>query len=469
VVSDWGSIGEMIAHGYTLDTLDAAVKAITAGSDVDMESRAYITHLPALVREGKVPEKLLDDAVRRILTKKFEMGLFENPFKYCNVAGENKQWNNKAHLAETRNMAAKSIVLLKNDSLAGTQKAVLPLKATGQKIALIGPLVKAKSENLGFWSFDWPDDSTRIVSLWEGVKAAVKDTAQLLYAKGCNHNDTDTLGFAEAVRIAMQADIIVLSVGELRGMSGEAKSRSVLNLPGMQEQLIKRLAATGKPLVVMISAGRPLIVGDIAAQSHALVYSWWLGTEAGNAMADVLFGKYNPSGRLPVTFPRTEGQIPIYYNYLNTGRPSLSEADRSYTSGYMDLPKSPQYAFGYGLGYGAVTYSKPVVSSLTPKGNETIEVKVSVAYDGISPRTETVQLYIRDKTASVSRPVMELRKFKQITLLPDEQKVVTFKITTEDLKFYNNDLQHVWEPGLFDIMVGSASDKVQAVTVNWKN
>jgi beta-glucosidase len=197
------------------------------------------------------------------------------------------------------------------------------------------------------------------------------------------------------------------------------------------------------------------------------VYTWWLGTEAGNAIADVLFGKYNPSGRLPVTFPRTEGQIPIYYNYLNTGRPSLSEADRSYTSGYMDLPKSPLYAFGHGLGYGAVTYSKPVVSSVTPKGNETIEVKVSVAYDGNSPRTETVQLYIRDKTGSVVRPVKELKKFQQLTLLPDEQKVVTFKITTEDLKFYNSELQYIWEPGEFDIMVGPSSDKLQNVTVNW--
>lgn len=467
VISDWSSIAEMITHGYASDTLDAAHKAIVAGSDIDMESHAYYRYLPALVREGKVPEKLLDDAVRRILTKKFEMGLFDNPFKYCSVAEENKQWNNKAHLAEARNIAAKSIVLLKNDSLSGTQKAVLPLKISGQRIALIGPLVKAKSENLGFWSFDWPDDSVRIVSLWEGVKAALKDTTQLLYAKGCNLNDADTTGFAEAVRVAMQADIIVLSVGELRGMSGEAKSRSVLNLPGVQEQLMKRLAATLKPLVVMISAGRPLILGDIARQSQALVYTWWLGTEAGNAIADVLFGKYNPSGRLPVTFPRTEGQIPIYYNYLNTGRPSLSEADRSYTSGYMDLPKSPLYAFGHGLGYGAVTYSKPVVSSVTPKGNETIEVKVSVAYDGNSPRTETVQLYIRDKTGSVVRPVKELKKFQQLTLLPDEQKVVTFKITTEDLKFYNSELQYNWEPGEFDIMVGPSSDKLQNVTVNW--
>ena len=467
VVSDWGSIGEMIAHGYALDTLDAALKAITAGSDMDMESYAYINYLPAYIREGKMPVTWLDDAVRRILTKKFEMGLFENPFTYCNEAEETKQWNNKAHLAEARSIAAKSIVLLKNDSLTGSQKAVLPLKTSGQKIALIGPLVKAKSDNLGFWSFDWPDDSTRIVSLWEGVKAAVKDTAQLLYTKGCSLNDTDTLGFAEAVRVAMQADIIVVSVGELRGMSGEAKSRSVLNLPGMQEQLIKRLAATGKPLVVMISAGRPLIVGDIAAQSQAIVYTWWLGTEAGNAMADVLFGRYNPSGRLPVTFPRTEGQIPIYYNYLNTGRPSLSEADRSYTSGYMDLPKSPQYAFGHGLGYGAVTYGALQVSNASPKGNESMEVRINISYNGTIPRTETVQLYISDKVASVSRPVKELKGFQQVSLQPGEKRELVFSITTDDLRFYNSELEYIWEPGAFDIMIGPASDKVQTVTVNW--
>jgi beta-glucosidase len=205
VVSDWGSIGEMIAHGYARDTLNAALKAITAGSDMDMESRAYINHLATFVRQGIVPEKLVNEAVRRILTKKFEMGLFENPFKHCNEIEENKQWDNKAHLAKARVMAAKSIVLLKNDSLAGSQQMVLPLKTSGQKIALVGPLAKAKSENLGFWSFDWPDDSIRIVSLWEGVTAVVEDSTQLLYAKGCNQNDNDTTGFAEAVRIAMQA------------------------------------------------------------------------------------------------------------------------------------------------------------------------------------------------------------------------------------------------------------------------
>lgn len=465
VISDWSSIAEMITHGYASDTLDAAYKAIVAGSDVDMESHAYYRYLPVLVREGKIPEKLLDDAVRRILTKKFEMGLFGNPFKYCNVAEEKRQWDNRDHLDEARRIGAKSIVLLKNDSFPGTRIPVLPLKKSGQKIALIGPLVKAKRENLGFWSFDWPDDSVRIVSLWEGVKGVVPEASQLLYAKGCNLNDADTSGFAEAVRVAMQGDIIVLSVGELRDMSGEAKSRSTLRLPGVQEQLIKRLAATGKPIVVLVSAGRPLIVGDIATQSKALVYTWWLGTEAGNAIADVLFGKHNPSGRLPMTFPRTEGQIPVYYNHYNTGRPAGN--DPYYGTGYIDLPKSPQYAFGYGLGYGAVTYSKMVVSSLTPTENEKLEIKVRVSYQGSAPRTETVQLYIRDKTGSVVRPVKELKKFQQVTLFSDEDKVVSFSISKEDLKFYNNELKFIWEPGEFDIMVGPSSDKLQTVTVNW--
>lgn len=466
VVSDWGSVGEMIAHGYAADTIDAALKAITAGSDMDMESRAYIRYLPQLVREGKVPESLVDDAVKRILTKKFEMGLFEDPFRYCNISEENKQWNNKAHLAEARTMAAKSIVLLKNDSLTGTQKAVLPLKSSGQRIALIGPLAKAQSDNLGFWSFDWPDDSVRITSVYEGMKATMKDPSQLLYAKGCNLNDIDTSGFAEAVRVAMAVDVVVVSVGEERGMSGEARSRSSLRLPGVQHALIERLAAIGKPLVVLVSAGRPLVLGDVAAQSQALVYTWWLGTQAGHAIADVLFGKYNPSGRLPMTFPRNEGQIPIYYNHLNTGRPL--ESDRGYVSAYIDLPASPQFAFGYGLGYGTVSYSKPVVSSISPSGNEPIEVKVILSYNGTAPRTETVQLYTRDNIASVSRPVKELKRFKQITLLPDERKVVSFKLTTDDLKFYDNDLQYNWEPGEFDIMVGPSSDKLQVVKVVWQ-
>lgn len=469
VVSDWGSLGEMRAHGFAKDLKDATLKAITAGSDMDMESRGYSKHLTDLVKEGKVPVALVDDAVRRILTKKFELGLFEDPFKYCNEAVEKLQWDNKAHLAEARSIAAKSIVLLKNDSLPATQSPLLPLQASGQKIAVIGPLVKAKSDNLGFWSFDWPDDSTRIVSLWEGMQSAVQIKGQLLYAKGCSLHDADTSGFAEAYAVAMQADAIVLSVGEDRGMSGEARSRSSLRLPGVQQALVERLASTGKPMVVLVSAGRPLVLGDVATQCHALVYTWWLGTQAGHAVADVLFGRYNPSGRLPMTFPRNEGQIPIYYNYLNTGRPLSSAEDKGgYSTGYIDLPGNPQYVFGYGMGYGKVTYGVPQVSNSSPRAKDSLVVRVTLAYQGSMPRTETIQLYIRDKVASVSRPLKELKAFQQITLQPGEKRTLFFKITPDDLRFYNSELQYIWEPGEFDIMVGPSSDEVQTITVNWQ-
>ena len=468
VVSDWGSIGEMIAHGYAADTLDAALKAITAGSDMDMESRAYIRHLPQLVREGKVPEALVDDAVRRILIKKYQIGLFEDPFRFCSPEREQQQWNNFQHLDAARSIAAKSIVLLKNDSFPGTKKPVLPLATGGQRIAFIGPLIQEKQANLGFWSFDWPDDSLRIVSLWEGVHKASQNRGLFGYAPGCNLNDADTTGFARAIRTAEQADVVVVSVGEERAMSGEAKSRSSIRLPGVQELLIKRIASTGKPLVLLVSGGRPLILSDVAPYAHALVYTWWLGTQAGYAIADVLFGKHNPSGRLPMTFPRSEGQIPVYYNYFNTGRPPANHDDRSYVSAYLDLPNSPQYAFGFGLGYGRVVYGAPVVNKPLLTGSDTLVVKVALTYTGTLPRTETVQLYIRDKVASVVRPVKELKGFQQVTLQPGDTREVAFSLTTADLHFYNSALQYIWEPGAFDIMVGPSSDAVQVSTVYWE-
>ncbi|TAD83891.1 MAG: beta-glucosidase BglX [Bacteroidetes bacterium] len=464
VVSDWASISELIVHGYAKDHKQAAQQAILAGNDMDMESSAYQNHLATLVKQGQVPMATVNNAVRRILIKKFEMGLFDDPYKFCNPQNEEAQYDNAAHQQFARTMAAKSIVMLKNDTLQS--QPLLPLKKT-QKIALIGPLVTSQRDNLGFWSFNFDDDSTRLVSLYQGMQNALGSNAPLLYAKGCNLNDADTSGFAQAIATALLADVVVMQVGEARDMSGEAKSKSNLQLPGVQEALIKAIHRTGKPMVVLISAGRPLIFNWTAKHIPAILYTWWLGMQAGNAMADVLFGQHNPSARLPITFPRAEGQIPIYYSHHNTGRPAANDSDLNYVSAYIDLPNSPQYAFGYGLGYGTVTYAKPVVSNTTPKGNNTVDVSVSIAYNGPSPRTETVQLYIHDKTASVVRPVKELRKFQQLTLLPNQQRVVTFKLTTEDLKFYNHKLQYVWEPGAFNIMVGPSSDKVQTVTVNW--
>jgi beta-glucosidase len=459
IVSDWGSVGEMINHGFAKDNKDAAQIAINAGSDMDMESRAYIKHLPQLVREGKVKIETVDDAVRRILHKKFELGLFDDPFKFSNEQRQQQQWNNPQHTAAAREMAKKSIVLLQN------QHQTLPLKAN-QKIALIGPFVKAVKDNLGFWSMEWEDDSTRIVPLWNGMMNKV-DKNNLLYAKGCSINDADTSGFAEAIETAKLSDIVVMTIGEARDMSGEAKSRSSLQLPGVQNKLIAAIAATGKPIILLIHAGRPLIFDKAASHASAILYTWWLGTEAGNAIADVLYGDYNPSGKLPMTFPRTEGQIPIYYNHYNTGRPAPDEFSTNYVSAYIDLPNSPAYPFGYGLSYTSFSYSNFQLSSSSLKGNQTLTASVTLSNTGSVKGKETVQLYIRDLVGKVVRPVKELKGFQQVELNPGESKVVRFTITTNDLRFYDDQLRYDWEAGEFEIMIGSNSRDVQVKKINW--
>jgi beta-glucosidase len=455
VVSDWGSVGEMINHGFSKDNYEAAMQAANAGSDMDMESRSYIKHLVTLVKEGKVKMAVIDDAVRRILKKKFEMGLFDDPFKYCNEERERTQWNNAEHIKVTRDMAKKSIVLLKNDN------HLLPLSKQTKKIALIGPFAKAKSDNNGFWSYDWPDDTARISSLWEGVQKKVQADTKLLYAKGCNINDTVRTGFAEAVAAANEADIVIISVGEARDMSGEAKSRSNIQLPGVQEELIKAVMATGKPVVVMVSAGRPLIFNWTADHVPAIIYTWWLGTEAGNAMADVLFGDYNPSGKLPMSFPRTEGQIPIYYNYYNTGRPATSDSDRFYRSAYIDLSIHPKYPFGFGLGYSKFEYSEIRLSKKQFKPGEKMDAIVTVRNTGDYDGEEVVQLYIRDISGSVVRPVKELKGFQKILLKKGEAKEIRFTVGVDDLRFYNDKLQYIYEPGEFKLFIGGSSADVK--------
>lgn len=459
VVSDWGSVGEMINHGFAKDSIDAASIAIHAGSDMDMESRAYIKHLPRLVKEGKVKIEVIDEAVRRILRKKFELGLFDDPFKFSNEQRQQQLWNNQQHISAAREMARKSIVLLKN------QNQTLPLK-NNQKVALIGPFVKAVKDNLGFWSMEWDDDSARIVPLWNGMmNKAVTD--QLLYAKGCNINDTITSGFQDAIEAAKQADVVVITIGEARDMSGEAKSRSSLQLPGVQNKLITAIAATGKPIVLLVHAGRPLIFDKAAAQASAVMYTWWLGTEAGNAIADVLYGDYNPTGKLPMTFPRTEGQIPIYYNYYNTGRPAPDEYSTSYVSAYIDLPNSPQYPFGYGLSYTSFSYNNFQLSSNSLKGSQKLMASVTLTNTGKVKGKETVQLYIRDLVGKVIRPVKELKGFQQVELNPGESKVITFTITTNDLRFYDEQLKYDWEAGEFEIMIGGNSKDIQSKKIKW--
>ncbi|HRG18265.1 MAG TPA: glycoside hydrolase family 3 N-terminal domain-containing protein [Flavobacterium lutivivi] len=456
VVSDWGSIGEMIPHGFAKDSKDAAYKAITAGSDMDMESNAYRNNLAQLVKENKISIDIVDDAVRRILRKKFELGLFENPFRYSDVERQKAQMNNPEHTKIAREVAAKSIVLLKNE------KGILPLSKDLKTIAFIGPMVKPKRANHGFWAIDVKEiDSSYIVSQWEGLVNKIGKKSKLLYAKGCGINNDDKSGFKEAIDIANQSDVIIVSIGERHDMSGEAKSRSTINIPGVQEELVKELQKTGKPIVVLINAGRPLVFNWLADNMPTIVYTWWLGSEAGNAIADVLFGDYNPSGKLPMTFPRSEGQIPLYYNHFNTGRPSMNDNDIIYKSTYIDSPNSPKFPFGYGLSYTSFQYADLKLSKSTISKNEQIVVTMNLTNTGKYDGAEVVQLYIKDKFGSVVRPVKELKDFQKVFLKAGETKNITFTIDNSKLSFYNDKLVFDSEAGEFELMIGTSSEDIR--------
>ena len=458
VVSDWGSIGEMIAHGYAKDGYEAAMRAIIAGSDMDMESRCYRDNLKQLVLDKKVDISIIDDAVKRILIKKFELGLFDDPYRFCNVEREKQQINNVANREVAREIGKKSIVLLKNDKLSDG-KPLLPLSKQTKKVALIGPLFKATTANHGFWSVAFPDDTARIISQYQGIKNQLDKNSEILYSKGCNINDTDTSGFGEAIAAAKSADVVILSLGEAADMSGEAKSRSSLQLPGVQEELMKEIYKTGKPIVLLLNTGRPLIFNWAADNIPAILYTWWLGTEAGNSIADVVFGDYNPAGKLPMSFPRTEGQIPIYYNHYSTGRPAKDENDKNYVSAYIDLQNSPRFPFGYGL-----SYTKFNISNLKLSANELainggkLSVTVNVENVGDYDGEEVVQLYVRDLFGCVVRPVKELKGFKKLFLKKGENQSVTFNITPSDLKFYNDEVKFINEAGDYELFVGNSSD-----------
>jgi len=452
VVSDWGSIGEMIPHGYAKDSCDAAFKAIVAGSDMDMESRCYKNNLKKLVEDGQVPVALIDDAVKRILIKKYELGLFDDPFRYCNEDREASQKNNVENRKLAREAGEKSIVLLKNAN------QLLPLDKNIKNVAIIGPFAKATVANHGFWSIAFDDDSSRIVSQFDGIRQQLGNKSKLTYAKGCNENDNDKSGFAEAVKIAKKADVIIMSLGEGPAMSGEAKSRSNIHFSGVQEDLLKEVAKTGKPIVLLINAGRPLVFDWAIDHVSAILYTWWLGTEAGNSIADVLFGEYNPSGKLPMTFPKTEGQIPIYYNHYSTGRPAKDDNDKIYVSAYIDLANNPEYPFGYGLSYSKFDISNLQISASQMQINGgKLDVSVDVKNTGNFDGEEVVQLYIRDLVGSVVRPVRELKGFQKIMLQKGETRKITFQLKPEDLKFYNDKLEYINEPGQYEIYVGNSS------------
>ena len=453
VVSDWGSVREMVVHGYANDLPDAAAKAITAGSDMDMESSAYASSLADLVRSGRVDVALVDDAVRRVLAKKFELGLFDDPYRFSDPARENAALADPRHRAAARRIAAESMVLLKNDGGA------LPLRKSARSIAVIGPLADARRDLEGGWIVD--SNAATMASLVDAVRTHAGPGTRVAYAAGCDVACRSAAGFAAALDLARTSDVVVLAVGESWDMSGEAKSRAHLDLPGRQAELFDALKAIGKTPVVVIMAGRPLIFENVAEGANAILYAWHPGSEGGNAIADVLFGEVNPSAKLPMTFPRNMGQIPIGYQQYQTGRPVLDNGNSVYRSAYIDSPNTPRYAFGHGLSYTTFAYGDLRVSNtrMTPDGKITLQF--TLTNSGRVTGAEVVQFYLRDPVASVVRPVKELKGFQRVVLKPGERRTVSFTIDRDTLSFFDRKLAWGAEPGTFELMVGSASDDIR--------
>ncbi|MCK0552868.1 MULTISPECIES: beta-glucosidase BglX [Pantoea] len=474
-ISDHGAIKELIKHGVASDPQDAVRIAIKSGVDMSMSDEYYSQYLPDLVKRGIVSKAEIDDAARHVLNVKYDMGLFNDPYSHLGPKESDPQDTNaesRLHRPEARDVARKSMVLLKN------RLDTLPLKKSGT-IALIGPLADSQRDVMGSWSA--AGVAKQSVSLLQGMKNATEGKATLLYAKGANVSDNkgiqDFLNMYEpavvvdprspqamideAVEKAKQADVIVAAVGEAQGMAHEASSRSNLMIPPSQQKLLAALKATGKPLVIVLMNGRPLTLVDEDRMADAMLETWFSGTEGGNAIADVLFGDYNPSGKLPMSFPRSVGQIPIYYNHLPTGRPYNFAKPNKYTSHYYDAENGPLYPFGYGLSYTTFTVSPVTLSSETMAHNGSIEASVTVTNSGKVDGATVVQLYLNDPVASISRPVKELHGFKRIMLKAGESQQVTFKIDVDALKFWNQQMKHVAEPGKFNVMIGLDSVRTQ--------
>jgi beta-glucosidase len=455
IVSDYGAVAEIINHGAAANGAEAAKLAIEAGNDMDMMSWLYLNELPKLVREGKLDQKYLDDAVRRVLKLKFDLGLFDNPYLYSNAEREKKEIRSIENIATARDVAKRSIVLLKNE------KQLLPLKKNYKTIAVIGPLGDDKEDMNGSWSFF--GEAQHPISITEGIKAKIGKGTEVLYSAGCNLYDDAKDKFAAAVETAQKADVVVIAVGESAVMNGEGASRADIGLPGVQQELVEAIAKTGKPIVVLLLNGRPLAVEWIDQNIPAILETWTLGSEAGNAIADVLFGDYNPSGKLPITFPRALGQVPIYYNHKNTGRPYYGDYkeslnNRFYSSRYRDIKNSPLYPFGYGLSYTTFTYTDFTLNRDKINTDGKLDVSVTLTNSGSYDGEEVVQLYIHDLVGSVTRPVKELKGFQKIFLKAGESKKVSFTITSKDLSFFRADMTFGTEPGFFDVFIGGNSE-----------
>ncbi len=476
VVSDYTSVNEMIDHGLG-DLKQVSALAIKAGLDMDMVGEGFLTTLEASLKEGKITIADIDRACRLVLESKYKLGLFEDPFRYCNDQRAASEIFSTTHRKIARETAARSFVLLKN-------QGVLPLAKRGS-IALVGPLADAKENMVGTWSVS--ADVSKATSLLTGLKEVAGSGVNVLFAKGANVTEDsaleartsvfgkpwqrdprhpDTL-IAEAVRLALQSDVVVAAMGELAEFTGEASSRTDLNLPNSQKKLLDALMATGKPVVMVLFTGRPLTIVEEDKKLPAILNVWFGGSEAGYAISDVLFGDVNPSGKLPVTFPRNVGQIPIYYSYKNTGRPLVGDEFQKFRSNYLDVSNTPLYPFGYGLSYTKFDYSPVALSKSSLKGAEKLIARVTVTNSGKFAGEEVVQLYIRDIVASNTRPLKELKGFKKILLQPGESKEVSFEITNDLLKFYDHNLRYDWEPGEFTVFIGTNSRDTQSANFRW--
>ncbi|EAU9923131.1 beta-glucosidase BglX [Salmonella enterica] len=474
-VSDHGAIKELIKHGTAADPEDAVRVALKAGVDMSMADEYYSKYLPGLIKSGKVTMAELDDATRHVLNVKYDMGLFNDPYSHLGPKESDPVDTNaesRLHRKEAREVARESVVLLKN------RLETLPLKKSGT-IAVVGPLADSQRDVIGSWSA--AGVANQSVTVLAGIQNAVGDGAKILYAKGANiTNDKGIVDFLnlyeeavkidprspqamidEAVLAAKQADVVVAVVGESQGMAHEASSRTNITIPQSQRDLITALKATGKPLVLVLMNGRPLALVKEDQQADAILETWFAGMEGGNAIADVLFGDYNPSGKLPISFPRSVGQIPVYYSHLNTGRPYNPEKPNKYTSRYFDEANGPLYPFGYGLSYTTFTVSDVTLSSPTMQRDGKVTASVEVTNTGKREGATVIQMYLQDVTASMSRPVKQLKGFEKITLKPGESKTVSFPIDIEALKFWNQQMKYDAEPGKFNVFIGVDSARVK--------
>lgn len=453
LVSDYTGVMELMHHGIAANATEAGTRALAAGVDIDMVSDIYRKDMPKAVRAGKLPVATVDDAVRRVLRAKYRLGLFDNPYRNCDESLEKSQTLTADHRDAARTMARESMVLLKNKG------NVLPLSKQVRTLAVIGPLADNPRVMLGSWAgMGRPED---VVTPLAGIRAAVGPETKVLYARGADINTADTTGIAEAVRIAGQADAVLLMLGEAEDMSGEANNRTTLDLPGVQEQLALAVQKAGKPVAAVLFNGRPLSVNSLQEQVPSILEAWFPGVEAGHALADVVFGDYNPAGRLPITFPRNVGQVPIYYAHKNTGRPPREE--ERYSSKYLDVSWKPLYAFGHGLSYTSFRYDGLRLSQKKIPANGTQQVEVTVTNTGDRAGDEVVQLYLRDDVASITRPVKQLRGFRRVHLLPGQSETLTFTLTANDFSFYGADMKQVVEPGSFTVFAGGNSvDNLEA-------